>query len=95
LQNTTAWASLTAAPAAEAAAPAEEGDDLWTEFQGREAQQRQAEVQRKVLEEEERKKKEAQAQALRKQAEEVRDEIFLVYFFSSSFFSRSVGEWDV
>ena len=53
LQNANAWANLTAAPAAAApaapaapaaaaAAPADEEDDnLWSEFQGREQQQRQ------------------------------------------------------
>ncbi len=52
LQNANAWASLTAAaPAAATPAPAaaqqpeaaneEEEDNLWSEFQGREQQQRQ------------------------------------------------------
>lgn len=80
LQNAGAWANLTAAPpaGAPAAPPAgqqpggeEQADDLWTEFQGREAAQKQAEEQKKAAEDEERRKREAEVLEMRRKAEEV------------------------
>ncbi|KAL4421258.1 hypothetical protein ABPG75_010549 [Micractinium tetrahymenae] len=79
LQNAGAWANLTAAappaagaaPAAPAAAEAPaEDDNLWTEFQGREAQQLQAEEAKKAAEEAERKKKQEEMERMRREAAE-------------------------
>lgn len=86
LQNAGAWANLTAAPAAApgAAAPAApaaaaggaaeggagEDDHLWSEFQGREQQQLQAEEAKRAAEEAERRRKEAEMEAMRREAAE-------------------------
>ncbi|KAI3423977.1 hypothetical protein D9Q98_009811 [Chlorella vulgaris] len=85
LQNAGAWANLTAAApaaaggAAQAAAPAAaaggegvpvEDDNLWTEFQGREAQQLQAEEAKKAAEEAERRRKEEEREAMLREAQE-------------------------
>jgi hypothetical protein len=80
LQNANAWANLTEAtpaePAATGAAPWGEAapvdeDNLWTEFQGREAQQKQQEQEVKRIQEEERRAKEEAAAAAARKAEEV------------------------
>lgn len=88
LQNVGAWATLTQEPAGGAPAAGggtaagngdgggatamEEDDNLWNEFQGREAQERQAEEQKKALEEEERKKKKEEEEAVKKAEEEAK-----------------------
>ena len=74
IQNAGAWANLQEAPegganptadgtaAADEAAPMED-DNLWDEFKGREAQEQQAEAQKKALEEAEKKRQEEEAAA--------------------------------
>lgn len=64
-------APAAAAAAAEGVGAAPEDDVLWSEFQGREAQQLQAEEAKRAAEEEERKKKEAEMEAMQREAAEV------------------------
>jgi colicin import membrane protein len=82
LQNVNAWANLSQPQEGEtnaadgAGVQAEpvpmEDDTLWTEFQGREAQQREAEEQKRKLEEEQRRKQEAEEEEARRAVEEAR-----------------------
>eukprot|EP00887_Chlorella_sp_A99_P005831 scaffold1.g5831.t1 len=60
-----------APPAGQQPGGEEQADDLWTEFQGREAAQKQAEEQKKAAEDEERRKREAEVLEMRRKAEEV------------------------
>ena len=78
LQNVNAWANLQAAPAT-SNGPNEDGgvatldaedDTLWTEFQGREAQARVAEEQKKTLQAEEARRREEEAAAAAAAAKE-------------------------
>jgi hypothetical protein len=52
------------------AAPMEDDDNLWDEFKGREAQEQQAEAQKKALEEAEKKRQEEEAAAAEKAEKE-------------------------
>jgi flagellar biosynthesis GTPase FlhF len=84
IQNAGAWASLQEAPeggdapagadgaagAADEAAPMEDDDNLWDEFKGREAQEQQAEAQKKALEEAEKKRQQEEAEAAAKAEQE-------------------------
>jgi hypothetical protein len=86
IQNAGAWANLQEVPeggdakadgaaagdgvAGDEAAPMEDDDNLWDEFKGREAQEQQAEAQKKALEEAEKKRQEEEAVAAAKAEKE-------------------------
>lgn len=69
IQNANAWANLPGSQPGQAVEAVEE-DQLWTEFQGREAQQAAAQEERKKAEEAEKARRQVESEAKQKAAEE-------------------------